>query len=429
MTTTEIAMDTWTKRIADYLDDHRADMVADVSDLVRLPSISGTDEENEIQGRLAHRLQDDGLDVDHWQIPLATTLAQPDFPGMEVDRTESWGVVGRLAGSGTGPSLMLNTHVDVVPPGDLGAWDADPFSGRIDTDAVHGRGSCDMKGGLVAALWTMRALSALRVPLRGDVSIGTVVGEEDGGLGTYAMLQRGWGADACIIPEPTSLDLAPGNAGALTFRVNVRGAATHASRRTSGVSAIEKFIPVFQAVRRLEARRNEVRHPLQARWDLPIPIEIGTVASGDWASSVPDLLTANGRMGVGIGEDVEAAKRQLEGALAELGDTDPWFRQNPVEVTWWGGQFAPSLTDPDAAIVRTVRGAHESVSPYRQDTWVTTYGSDLRLMNNIGGIPTVHYGPGDAALAHGPREFVPISETITCAKVLALAALRHCGVR
>jgi acetylornithine deacetylase len=98
-------------------------------------------------------------------------------------------------------------------------------------------------------------------------------------------------------------------------------------------------------------------------------------------------------------------------------------------VSWWGGQFAPSLTDPDAAIVRTIRGAHEAVSPYRQDTWVTTYGSDLRLMNNIGGVPTVHYGPGDAALAHGPREFVPISEVITCAKALALAAISHCEVR
>jgi acetylornithine deacetylase len=430
MTTIGTQQDTWAKKLLDYFDDHRADIVADLSDLVRLPSISGTAEENEIQARLATRLQGDGLHVDHWEIPLTETLAQPDFPGAEVDRTESWGVVGVLAGSGDGPSLMLNTHVDVVPPGDLDAWQgADPFNGRIDTDAVHGRGACDMKGGLVASLWTMRALSTLRVPLRGDLSMGTVVGEEDGGLGTYAMLRRGWRADACIIPEPTSLDLAPGNAGALTFRLEIQGAATHASRRTSGVSAIEKFIPVFQAIRRLEARRNEVKHPLAMRWNLPIPIEIGTVAAGDWASSVPDLLTANGRIGVGVGEDVETAKRELEAAMLELGDTDRWFHEHPVTVTWWGGQFAPGLTDPDAAIVRTMRSAHEDVSPYRQNTWVSTYGSDLRLMNNIGGIPTVHYGPGDAALAHGPREFVPISETITSAKALALAAIRHCGVR
>ena len=155
---------------------------------------------------------------------------------------------------------MLNAHVDVVPPGDLDTWgDQVPFSGSVSGDTVYGRGACDMKAGPVASLWTVRAFAALGVPLRGDLILGTVVGEEDGGLGAYAMLRRGWRADACVIPEPTSLDIAPGNSGALAFRpLTVRGRATHASRRTSGVSAIEKFIPVFAALRRLEAQRNAV---------------------------------------------------------------------------------------------------------------------------------------------------------------------------
>jgi acetylornithine deacetylase len=324
---------------------------------------------------------------------------------------------------------MFNTHVDVVPPGDLDAWrGAAPFDGRVDAQAVYGRGACDMKGGLVASLWVVRAISELGIPLHGDLLLGAVIGEEDGGLGTYAMLQRGWRADACVIPEPTSLDIAPGTCGSLTFRLAVRGAATHASRRTSGVSAIEKFVPVFEAIRRLEARRNELKHPLATRWELPIPIELGTVQAGDWASSVPDLLTADGRIGVGIGEDVDDARAALENAMAELGDADPWLRQHPVEVSWWGGQFTPGLTEPDAAIIASVRHAHGQVSPHAQDTWVATYGSDLRLMRNIGGVPTVHYGPGDAGVAHGPRELVPISEVLTAARALALTALDHCGV-
>ena len=307
----------WRSRLLDYLDGRAADMVADLAGLVQVPSISGTAEENAIQGVLSERLADDGLDVDAWPIPIAQTLAAEDFPGVEVDRTEAWGMVGRLPGAGDGASLMLNAHVDVVPPGDLGPWgDQVPFSGTVGADAVYGRGACDMKAGLVAALWTVRAFAALGVPLRGDLILGTVVGEEDGGLGTYAMLRRGWRADACVIPEPTSLDIAPGSSGALTFRLTVRGRATHASRRTSGVSAIEKFIPVFAALRRLEARRNAVKHPIMARWDLPIPIELGTIAAGDWASSVPDPLTSQGRMGVAIGEDVAAARRALEDAVA-----------------------------------------------------------------------------------------------------------------
>ena len=84
--------------------------------------------------------------------------------------------------------------------------------------------------------------------------IAAVLGEEDGGLGTYSTLARGWTADACVIPEPTGLDLVPANAGALTFRLVVPGKAAHASRRTEGVSSIEKFWPVFEALERLEAR-------------------------------------------------------------------------------------------------------------------------------------------------------------------------------
>ena len=212
-----------------------------------------------------------------------------------------------------------------------------------------------------------------------------------------------------------------------------RSRATHASRRTSGVSAIEKFIPVFAALRRLEAQRNQVKHPIMTRWDLPVPIELGTIAAGDWASSVPDRLTANGRMGVAIGEDVAAARRALEEAVAQACADDPWLRANPAEVRWWGGQFAPGLTAADAAIIGAVARAHAAVagpavSGRPQATWGTPYGSDLRLMTNLGGVPTVHYGPGDASLAHAPRESVPIPELLTAARALTLIALEHCGV-
>jgi acetylornithine deacetylase len=430
MTQPSASAGAWRSRLMEYLDGHAGDMVADLVALVRVPSISGTAEENAIQDMLSVRLDGDGLEVDNWPIPMAETLAAEDFPGAEVDRAEAWGTVGRLPGTGGGASLMLNAHVDVVPPGDLDPWgDQVPFSGTVGADSVYGRGACDMKAGLVSALWTVRAFAALRVPLRGDLILGTVVGEEDGGLGTYAMLRRGWRADACVIPEPTSLDIAPGNSGALTFRLTVRGRATHASRRTSGVSAIEKFIPVFAAMRRLEAQRNAVKHPIMARWDLPVPIELGTISAGDWASSVPDRLTSEGRMGVAIGEDVADARRALEDAMAQASAADPWLRENPVEVQWWGGQFAPGLTGEDAAIIGTVARAHAAVSTAPQATWGAPYGSDLRLMTNMGGVPTVHYGPGDASLAHAPRESVPISELLTATRALTLIALEQCGVR
>jgi acetylornithine deacetylase len=144
---------------------------------------------------------------------------------------------------------------------------------------------------------------------------------------------------------------------------------------------------------------------------------------------VPDRLTADGRLGVALDEDVTQARVALEKAIAEVGAADPWLRDHPVELTWWGGQFAPGLTDTDAAIVGAVRRAHQAVSSHRQQTWATTYGSDLRLMRNLAGVPTLHYGPGDASLAHGPRERVSIQEVLTATRALALVALDHCGVR
>jgi acetylornithine deacetylase len=126
---------------------------------------------------------------------------------------------------------------------------------------------------------------------------------------------------------------------------------------------------------------------------------------------------------------VSDARRDFEAALAAATDQDPWLRDHPVDVEWWGGQFAPGRTSADAAIVGTVARAHARTSDHPQRTWGGPYGSDLRLMTSIGGIPTVHYGPGDAALAHGPNEVVPISEVKAAARTLSLVALDHCGVR
>ncbi len=413
--------------VLDFLQDARAQVVAGLQDLVRIASISGSAGEREIQQVLAEQFARDGLEVDYWPLPLDELTARPDFPGVEVERDSAYGLVARRGGTGGGASLMLNCHVDVVPPGDPARWRDAPFSGAADAERVYGRGTCDMKGGLAAAVWAVRALDAVGVSTAGDVLLACVVGEEDGGLGTYATLERGWRADACVIPEPTSLDLAPANGGSLTFRLTVPGLATHASRRYRGVSAVDAFVVVRRALAELERRRNQDPHPLMRRWTIPYCLEIGTVRAGDWASSVPDLLVADGRYGVRLGETVQDARAELEATVAEACAADPWLCEHPVQVQWWGGQFAPGHTDPDAPIVATVGRTSAALTGRRPEVWGAPYGSDLRLMQDIGGVPTVQYGPGDAALAHGPGESVPIDEVLTAAAVLALTALEWCG--
>ena len=415
--------------VLDQVDACTEELVADIVATVRVPSVSGSDAENDGQADMARRFADAGLDVDHWQIDLDRLAGHPDFPGMEVDRREAWGLVARLPGAGDGATLMLNGHIDVVPIGDPGAWTTDPFGGAVRGGDLYGRGSCDMKAGLLAAHWAVQAIRRAGVRLRGDVLIASVQGEEDGGLGTFALLDRGWSADACVIPEPTDLDLVPANAGALTFRLIVRGHATHASRRTEGVSAIEMFWPVWRALVGLEQRRPATVDPMARRWKLAHPLSIGTLHAGDWASSVPDQLVADGRLGVALDETVASARADLESAIAELNAGEAWFREHPVELEWWGGQFASGRLPRGSDLAERVAAAHGVATAGRPlDTWAAPYGSDLRLLTGLGGIPTLQYGPGDVALAHGPDERVPVADVLATARTLALLALDVCGV-
>ncbi|MEM9042417.1 MAG: ArgE/DapE family deacylase [Actinomycetota bacterium] len=418
--------------VLDVVDSMRDDVIGATGDLVRIPSVGGTDAECDVQQHVADVLAGDGYDVDHWRLDLDELTNDPDFPGVEVERDEAWGVVGRLPGAAPDEArtLMLNGHVDVVPTGDADAWHDAPFDATVRSGSMFGRGTCDMKAGLVASIVAARAIRQAGIRLRGDLIVASVVGEEDGGLGTFATLKRGWTADACVIGEPTDLDVIPANAGALTFRLRIRGLATHAARRTDGVSAIDKFVPVLDALHRLEERRHADVDPLAARWERAHPLSIGAVHAGDWASSVPDLLVAEGRLGVAVGEPMEEARRQLEEAVAAVCADDSWLSEHPVEVEWWGGQFASGRLPDDSDLIDVARSAHGRATNGSDgiDVYAAPYGSDLRLLTGIGGIPTIQYGPGDVALAHGPLERVEIDDVMTAARAMAVMAIDVCGV-
>ena len=410
-------------RVLDAVDE--TGMVERLQEFLAVPSVGGSDAESDAQVTYARWLEESGCDVDVWSVDLPATLAHPDFPGSEVERTEALGVVGSW-GRGGGRTLVLNGHVDVVPTGDPGQWYTDPFQGVVLGNRVYGRGACDMKAGLIVNLFALRAVRAAGVQLPGRVLLQSVVGEEDGGLGTFATLQRGYRGDAAIIPEPTRLDLVPACAGALTFRLRLTGLSAHACRRLEGVDTLEKFFPVWQALRRLEARRNETAHHLMDHLELPYPINLGVLRAGEWASSVPDQLVAEGRIGVALDEAPEEARRQLEEAVAEVCAGDPWLRLHPVTVEWFGGQFASGVAG-ESDLLPLLGSVHRDVAGRTPAVHGEPYGSDLRLFDRLGGVPAVHYGPGDVRFAHAPNEHVRVSELAVAARVIALAITRFCS--
>ena len=420
-------------------------LVALLRELIAIPSLDG--EESPVQRRVVEWMTGEGFEVDAWSIDLEELARHPDWC-QEVHRDEALGVVGwhGTPAVGRGPAkgrdLLLNGHVDVVPPGDEASWTTPPWDPAVRDGRVYGRGAVDMKGGLVCALFATKAIRDAGVRLRGRLSVASVVGEEDGGTGTLATILRGHTADGAVVVEPTGLHVVPAQAGSLMFRLVVRGRSAHGCVREEGVSALEKAVPLLAALRRLEAERCGAAHadasatpagdphsPLFARYRLPWPIEVGIVRAGDWASSVPDTFVAEGRYGVAVGEELTAARRAFEGAIARAAATDPWLAQHPPEVEWWGGRFEPAVTDSDDPIVTSVARATADVTGAEPCLEGVPYGADMRLLVNVGGIPTILFGPGDVRVAHMPDEHVLIDDLRVAAKTLVVSALRFCGVR
>jgi len=404
-------------------------LIEDLVQLVRVPSVTGTDAESDLQARCAGQLVQLGLDVDAWRLDLDMVRAAPGFPGMEVPRTEGYGVVGTTEGQGP-PALVLQGHVDVVPTGDLARWaGVDPFCGSIQGRALRGRGACDMKAGVAANVAVVRALRSAGFTFERPLAIHCVVGEEDGGVGAFATMLRGHRGEAAVITEPTSGTVVTAAAGALTFRIEIAGRAAHGSTRTAGFSAFEAFFPIHRALRVLESARNRGRDRLFAGNDLPYAVSIGMVRSGDWSSSVPDRLVADGRLGVRLDEDPRDARAAFERAVAAAASRDGWLRDHPPVVTWPGGQFASGRIDPNHPLVAEIAGSvADSTGRPSPPIAAVPYGSDLRLYA-AAGIPTLHYGPGDVRLAHAPREEVDLDELIEVTRSLVVLAVRRCGAR
>lgn len=403
-------------------------LVSSLRELVRVPSVTGSDAESQLQHDLSREFERVDLDVDAWALNVPELLAHPQCPGIEAPRSQGYGLVGTSAGEGP-PAVVLQGHVDVVPTGDLEKWtDRDPYSGRIVGDVLHGRGACDMKAGVAVNLAVARALHRSRLTMDRRFAIHSVVSEEDGGLGAFATLLRGHTGDVGVLTEPTSGRIITANAGALTFCLTVPGRAAHGSMRLEGFSAFEAFLPIYRALQELERVRNLKPDPLFSGYSLPYPISVGQIRTGDWASSVPDLLTAQGRYGVRLGEDPIAARVVFEQAVALACGIDPWLTDHPVAIEWVGGQFGSGRLDDEHPLIDAVAGCVADVTDgTRPDRGAAPYGSDLRLYNGMGGIPSLHYGPGDVQFAHAPREQVSIKETVQVAQALLLLVVRRCG--
>jgi acetylornithine deacetylase len=262
------------KQLDTYIDYHAKDAISFLQKMIQQPSIQGN--EKGVQSIVIEKLKQLQLEVDVWDPKFEELEKHPYFIASRQSYEGSPNVVGVLRGQGGGKSIILNGHIDVVPEGDITKWSQSPFSGHIENNKMYGRGTTDMKGGNVSLLLAMEAIINSGIKLKGDVIFESVIEEETGGVGTLATLVRGYQADAAIIPEPTNMKLFIKQQGSMWFRVTVEGLSAHGGTRYEGVSAIDKAWKVYDAIMKLETKRNAaINDPLYKHISIPLPINVG----------------------------------------------------------------------------------------------------------------------------------------------------------
>ena len=387
-------------------------LAADAAALVQVPSPTG--DERDALERLAALAGALGLRADLHEHDLAALRAHPDHPGEEAPRAALWGLTVTVPGRDRAAAgrLAICGHVDVVPQGTV-AWRHGPWSGAVEDGRLHGRGSVDMKGAVVAALHALAEV-ARAGGAEAEIVLVAVASEEDGGLGAFAALERDSAFDACLIPEPTGFDVVCAQAGALTFAGEVPGVAAHAAHRLEGVSAIDRYLPVHAALAGHERALNaDVEDPLMRALALPYPLVVGHLEAGEWSSTVPDRLRFEGRAPVRVGEEPAAARAGVEAVVAAACPD--------ARLRWPGGQFASAQTDPAHPFATLVRRALSAELGREVATAGVSWGADMRLWT-ARGIPTVMAGTPGIELAHAVDESVSVEDLVTLARTIVHVA-------
>src|SRR5258708_22340276 len=272
-----------------------------------------------------------GFDVTEFEVPGHTAAA----PAGGVAQGSYGGgpkVLGRLTRGGS-PSLLLTGHVDVVPA-EAALWSSEPFAPLRSDGWLTGRGAGDMKGGFALGLLAVAALRrAMPDALSGELSFLSVIEEECTGNGTLAACNAGVLGDAVIVLEPTDLDLLLGGIGVLWIEIEVTGVPAHADAADPAQNPVRSIPAILHALASLQDPINKTdRHPAFAALARPYNVNVGTVAAGDWASSVPGRATLGVRVGFPRAWSPDEAFKRVCAAVLEASAEDPWLARRPPAV-------------------------------------------------------------------------------------------------
>ncbi|MBC8448665.1 MAG: YgeY family selenium metabolism-linked hydrolase [Chloroflexi bacterium] len=388
-------------------DEH--DVINFLRDLVRIPSLSTQ------EGQVAVRLMEE--------------MRRVGFRDVYADRMGN--VIGRI-GSGPGPVLVYDGHMDVVGVGDSEAWQRDPFGAEVEEGVMYGRGTVDMKGAIAAMVYGAKALIEANTPLAGSLCVVGVVQEEPSeGLAMRVLVEEaGLRPDFVVLGEPTNLEVSRGQRGRMEMQITVRGRSAHASAPEQGENALHAAARLIFGIELLAP--SLLSDPVLGRGTIAVT-QVETVACS--RNAIPDRAHMIIDRRLTLGETEARALNEIqqiinrEGAKAKVAVSE-------YDVASYTGyrchcreSYPAWLMPEDHPLLRAAVRASERAIGRRPRLTTWAFSTDGVYTLGQASIPTVGFGPGEERFAHTAEEQIRLADVIKAAKVYAQLAVEVLGTQ
>ena len=412
------------------------------TDVLRKLLAKSAEGEEALQHEIAQHFMRLGCQVESIASTPNRFVLESDFappgPVPEADRVS---VVAVQPGTGEGRSLLAFAHPDSEPVTDTSSWQHDPFSGTIEDDRMYGWGIADDLSGVVAMICALDSIQSAGLQLSGQVICASTVSKRRA-QGIYAVLERGYQADAAIYLHPAESgeglgDIKSRASGLLRFRITVpgqlpeTGEPTHTPFSHLSINPIDKAWLVYHAITELdEQRAKQVRHPAYDDIGRSTNVHITHIEAGDAnrAGRVSPTAIMTGALAFPPNEAMADVQREVEAVVRQVSESDPWLREHPVEVDWLQGISGVEISE-ESPIYQTVAAAIKGVTGISPKVQSLHAASEIRTPILYSGIPTLGFGPlsGDNVQSGGSDEWVSVDDFINMVEVVANVIVDWCG--
>lgn len=409
----------------------REELIRLTQELIKTPSVKHQDlgGEEKVALFISRLLEEMGLDVVVEQV-------EPGSPN----------VIAILQGQGEGPCLMFECHTDVVTEGDAFEWKYHPYEGRLVGNRIYGRGACDTKGNLAAAVKAVEAVSQSGIPFRGRILLGILVDEEGMMSGVKHFIRHGWasGVDAAIICEPVDNHLCITQKGALRAELITTGKMSHGAMPLAGLNPIPPMISILEKIRQLEEEEIErlgrdtfLGYPSMTPTVLQSPVkgepQLNVIPYQ--CRALLDIRTIPGQSHEALKKQLEDIVREEERSICESVQSGSLkeIRENLEKGLSKGISFQATLnifedrpwtkTSRDEPVVQAVSRAYRSITGEEPVYGGVPGATDGTFLTAWANIPIVTLGAGKWTIPHQKDEWISIEDLCLTAKVYAATAL------